>query len=300
MVKLKQQEVEEQIRLEDERDINIPRDAKSEFQFEIEENSAEILINLEKLAKKFAPQQRLIDEESGEVDFTEKESITPWNYVKRDDGEIWLQNKNFAQSFAVIKKQENGIDITTAFGGYKYSIKDKKDGIGAKVTYNGPVNGLMNQMLLPKMTYVLGTLEARFLNAETGHPITSFMDMDHYGFLREAKNQETLKKYKYGEKGNAQDNYGYQINAKFNNELNFMPKSENLGKTVQQIKNDGAQRDFEEGYKVNVSDEKRKVEKSINKLRKIFAEKGGVSGVVVADRIAEQKISSNLAKRERD
>lgn len=125
------------------------------------------------------------------------------------------------------------------------------------------------------MTYIPYTLEGKFVDRETGRDLTMYMDMQSYGTLRSLKNEQVIQdSFEYKMPGNSQDGYGHHINAQFNNEIPFLPKK----RTAQELKQERAQKDFEEG-------KKERIKKHLDAVR------GKLSGAVAADNIAEDKIS---------
>lgn len=191
----------------------LPRNAHSVFQFDINETIKDLKNDMEnrngtdfKVAKTSALKYEIIDP----------------RFEYNIDGGI---------AYLTIGKGK--MSVETAFSGFKYSITENSDG-GSSVTFEGPVNALLNQNLLPKMTYVPKTLSAKFVDNETGKDLTEYMDIHSYGVLRAEKNKQADE---WGEKENTQDKYGYHINAKFNNEIDFLPKSDRIEeRTNPQIK----------------------------------------------------------------
>lgn len=106
------------------------------------------------------------------------------------------------EKYVDVEVDDNRLYFTTV-NGYKYEVVDKvKD--GAEVTFEGPVNALLAQSLLPRMTYVPNTLWGKYEDMELYVEIQDFME------IRELKHEG---------KPNPQDKFGWRINMKFNNEL---------------------------------------------------------------------------------
>ncbi|MBE6452887.1 MAG: hypothetical protein E7012_05320 [Alphaproteobacteria bacterium] len=106
------------------------------------------------------------------------------------------------QNKAQFRVSENKIVIITAHG-YEYQIVDKpKD--GAKVLFHGPVNALLTQSLIPRMTYVPTTLVGKTNEME------DFVCIEEFMILREER---------HGDNVNPQDQHGWKVNMKFCNEL---------------------------------------------------------------------------------
>ncbi len=106
------------------------------------------------------------------------------------------------KNFTKIKICAGVMEITTVQG-YTYVVQDKV-GDGAEVTFHGPVNALLTQSLLPRMTYVPETLVGMSSDMEDFVPIGEFME------LREQRHNGEV---------NPQDKFGWRVNMKFNNEL---------------------------------------------------------------------------------
>ena len=106
------------------------------------------------------------------------------------------------EKYVDVEVDDNKLYFTTV-NGYKYEVVDKvKD--GAEVTFEGPVNALLAQSLLPRMTYVPYTLWGKYEDMALYVEIQDFME------IRELKHEG---------KPNHQDKFGWRINMKFNNEL---------------------------------------------------------------------------------
>lgn len=285
MVKLSRNEIDGIVEQESAL-VDLPRNAHSVFRFEINENCADLLKEMKELPKRHYPDTRSVDDE-GNVSFYKGYSKAPWEYAEIDETHLQLRDPEFS-SEAEVEIMDSGLNIVTAWGGYNYKIKDKDDNQGAMVEFYGPVNALLKQNLLPSMTYVSQTLEGKFVDAETREDLTEFMDMHSFGILRAAKNDKTIEdSYEYSKKGNYQDNYGFEINRKFNNEIDFLAKHV----SGQEYKNEKAQEAFENGRKEFIYEHKKEAIQ-----RRIDAAKGKVSGVVEADIQAEKIIASKIGR----
>lgn len=297
MAKLNNKEIQDRIDLETGRPesefpVKLPRDAHSKFYFEIEESIEDLIRDMKERPKKHYPQERVINEETGEVRFWDGGSKAPWRFVETKEPDIFgdyqLQDPRYRGCHATVKEEDRKLSIWTAIGGYKYEITPRRGG-GSCVEFSGPVNGLLAQNLLPEMTYVPHTLKGKFVDKETGRDLTAYMDMQPYGEFRALKNEQVIDgSWEYGEPGNLQDGYGYQINARFNNEISFFAKSIDLEYTLQERKQYEAQRDFEEGVRTPDWDLDGKKEKI---RKRLAAVRGKLSGAVMADNVAEDKIS---------
>lgn len=177
--------------------LEIPRDAHSVFQFDINETIKDLKNDLERRNYR---------------------DFEVWKIDANRYGISELMGGGGGSSELTVGKGK--MSIETALG-VKYNITEKPEG-GSRVTFEGPVNALLDQDLLPKMTYVPYTLSAKFIDSENGKDLTDYMNMNSYGFLRAEKNK---KADEWGDKENPQDGYGYHINAKFNNEIDFLPQS---------------------------------------------------------------------------
>ncbi len=253
-------------------EADLPQAAHSVFRFDIKETSDDLLKEMEMPSKKHYPDRRIIDGRG--VQFEKGAPKAKWETQYADDGSMFLMDPDF-DCAAEVKKTDEGLNITTAWGGYKYNIKDKSDGKGAEVEFHGPLNALLNQNILPTMTYVPKTLEGKFVDAETQEDLTPFMDINSYGAIRKKKNGKTSKQE------NGQDKYGAQINKKFHNEIGVLP--EWLPK--QELKNRQGQEEYGKPQECSLSGHhKKRIQERIDEL------KGKVSGVVEADKRAEKAI----------
>lgn len=278
MVKLKNKEIDELTSLEaNDIDISIPRDARSMFRFEIKENIKELIDNIKSGSKEKKRHLNYIGHDGSYNEYLNYEK--QWDLHKREDGSLLLIDTNWNDCYATVTPNSKGLHIKTATGQYQYTITQNDQG-GCTVEFNGPVNALLNQQLLPHMTYNPHTLEGKFIDKE-GNDITSYAPMDIYGKLRNQKNQQPDK---YGNIHNQQDGFGFNINKHFNNEIPFLP----LSKTNQELQMELATKMFKNNVKIrNLS--KRK--EAIREQLKSKQQEPSVSGVVVADKIAEDVIS---------
>lgn len=226
MGKLKRKEIDAEMELENGCSNIVPENAHSAFHFEIKETTTELIKQMKSKKKK-----------------------RQWKYREDEDGfKMHLDDLDFYCS-ADISKIDGGLSIITALSDYKYVIKDMIDG-GADVTFYGPLNGLLTQNLLPKMTYVPHTLEGKFIDKENGQDLTEYMHINEYVEIRRLKNSNIKNNYDGVELiGNPQDCYGVSINARFNNEIPVFSKY----LTAQEYKNKKATALMEDGYKNNPS-----------------------------------------------
>ena len=278
MSKLKRDEIENA--LEQEGVVpDIPYEARSKFTFNIEESVSELAEQItRKHSPKYAPEERHIDAESGEVFFTggrheskdnerrvdintgetyystggDDIAFKPWD-LKGANGKYQLWDTDF-DCYASVSVEKGRMDIATAWSGFEYQISENKDG-GSTVEFSGPLNALMNQNLLPNMTYINGTLEGKFVDDKGD--LTPYMPIENYCILRAQKNRG---------KENEQDVYGAHINARFNNEIPAFKKWVDI--TATERKNNEAQRRFEKGEKLSDFVVERKIGVIRNRLSK--------------------------------
>lgn len=106
------------------------------------------------------------------------------------------------ENFVTIKIIPHALHFTTVHG-YVYLVEDK-NGDGADVSFHGPVNALLTQSLMPRMTYVQETLVGMSSDMDDFVPIAEFM---------------ARREKRHAGKVNPQDKHGWRVNMKFNNEL---------------------------------------------------------------------------------
>lgn len=95
--------------------------------------------------------------------------------------------------------------IITTVSGFVYTIVDKEPD-GAEVSFHGPLNALLMQSLMPRMTYVPGTLIGM------NNLMDDYVSIGEYMRLRQ-------ERHKGNGEENPQDRFGWRINMRFNNEL---------------------------------------------------------------------------------
>lgn len=133
--------------------------------------------------------------------------------MKMGDGKRWTLIADTPQRMTLLEidNPENKTEVRllpnvlhfTTVRGFVYVVEDKKSN-GAVVSFNGPVNALLMQFLMPRMTYVPQTLVGMSSDMPNFAPISEFMkqrEMRHNGQV------------------NPQDKHGWRVNMKFNNEL---------------------------------------------------------------------------------
>ena len=225
MVRLTRSEIKEQIDKETAvfDGVDIPKDAHSKFRFEIKESIPDLVREMKNV--RYNPEVRHIDAETGDVyfsggrehkaqesfyktdletgeDFTsggEIEPKNPWLFIKaegfRKQFADYELSDPYVNSSAYVKDYGDSLSIQTAWSGFVYDIHQKEDG-GCTVEFSGPLNGLLQQNLLPNMTYVPGTLEGKFLSNDDKKELTPYLDIDTYCMLRAQKNHESV--YQFG------------------------------------------------------------------------------------------------------
>lgn len=115
---------------------------------------------------------------------------------------MFLREIDKPENFVTVKVLTDALHFTTVHG-YVYLVEDKKSD-GAIVSFNGPVNALLTQSLMPRMTYVRETLVGMSSDMCDYVPIAEFM----------AKREE-----RHNGEVNPQDKHGWRVNMKFDNEL---------------------------------------------------------------------------------
>ena len=288
MAKLSEKEIEQKLNDEGLGGV-LPRDAHSVFSFKIEESSQDLLKEMKELPKKRKPDYEMTDI-NGETHIQRGDYKVRWEYSERND-KIYLTDRyvSSGSNVAVVTKTDEGLEIETAWGGYKYTISDNKKG-GANVEFHGPVNALLKQDLLPPMTYVPHTLKGKFVDSHNGSDLTPYMDISTYGVIRKAKNTQ-VDNVSYEQETNPQDVYGSAVNKMFNNEIDFLPQF----KDAQVLKNEKAQKQYENGHiEATTEFQKQRIKKHID------AVKGKLSGAVKVDQQIEAKqnkiVANNIKK----
>lgn len=130
-----------------------------------------------------------------------------WRIEKSDEGMILHQiypegvEKQDNQTKVALKGRHTMI-ITTV-SGFVYTIMDKERD-GAEVSFHGPLNALLAQSLMPRMTYVPKTLVGMNNLMDDYVPIGEYM---------------RLRKERHNGQENPQDRFGWRLNMRFDNEL---------------------------------------------------------------------------------
>ena len=132
--------------------------------------------------------------------------------IKMGDGRRWLVEEKSDEGIILLYDQHDNVtkirvlpDVLhiTTVRGFVYIVQDK-EGDGAEVTFRGPVNALLTQSLLPRMTYVPQTLKGMTSDMPEYVPIAEFMQ---------------LREKRHNGNENPQDLHGWRVNMNFNNEL---------------------------------------------------------------------------------
>lgn len=118
------------------------------------------------------------------------------------DGHMVLREINYPENNVDVIITPGALKITTVRG-YEYQITDL-EGDGAEVVFHGPVNALLTQSLMPRLTYVPETLLA------TGSDMDCYVPIGEFMAHREKRHADRI---------NPQDKFGWRVNMKFNNEL---------------------------------------------------------------------------------
>lgn len=170
---------------------------KSIFQFRISQSIDELLENMEKR-----------DGKDWKLIFREPCSLQLMDPDYNSFANIWLGrnickvNKSGEILFGKI------MIIKTAWSGFEYDIRTYPDEQGSEVRFYGPLNGLLTQLLLPRMSYVPHTLMGKYEN------MAEFVSIDKYCQIREERHAGQINK---------QDSYGGWVNLAFNNEIPSLP-----------------------------------------------------------------------------
>lgn len=113
-----------------------------------------------------------------------------------------------SNSTLVFVKEVDNFVITTSNNSYRYEIFKGENG-KTTVKFDGPVNALWQQNLLPKIKYRKGTLVGKYEEEEKYLSIAAYME----------RRQETI-----GD-ANQQDQYGWKVNEIFKNDIPYLQKS---------------------------------------------------------------------------
>lgn len=126
-----------------------------------------------------------------------------------NDSEFKLFDLEDPEKFVNVQSSSNGVLFFETVSGYLYEVVDGETE-GAVVTFAGPVNALLAQSLMPRMTYFSGTLKAKYDDMEDYVGIQEFM---------------SIREERHNGKPNPQDRYGWRVNMKFDNEFRpWLPK----------------------------------------------------------------------------
>ncbi len=128
-----------------------------------------------------------------------------WNVSEdKERGRVVLMEIGRPMNVTLVMIGDQRMQIFTACSRFEYLIQDKENGDGAEVSFCGPVNALLTQALMPRMTYVPGTLQGMSEDMPDYAPIAEFM---------------RIRKERRAADPNPQDAYGWRVNMKFQNEL---------------------------------------------------------------------------------
>ncbi len=181
MGKLNNNQINKQIKLETALSTGthprVPIDALSMFRFQIEESIEEVLSNcLDTENWDLAPKayNGIMSKEELQV------------LLSKGEGSFALKDQ-CQWSYATIKFDKDSIKIVTAWSGFEYYIKRNMSG-GCEVLFDGSINGILSQHLLPKMTIVDGTMEGAFASPDYSRQITDWMSGFDFWLMREEKN----------------------------------------------------------------------------------------------------------------
>lgn len=227
MVKLADNEIQEKLEEENGSSevLDVPSGAWSKFRFRIEENIEDLVTLITEMPKKEISYKMLYDD--GSVYEDKEFAVWKTSVKEKEDGsvEYSLHDTSFP-AVANVNVNPDGDEMKIeTFGGYIYTIKQDEKG-GCAVEFDGPINGLLSQNLLPPMTYVSGTLEGKFV--KDGEDLTDYMAMDIYGLLRQKKNENFTDMWGDKYTSNPQDVFGAAVNSRLNNEVPFFNRSAKL------------------------------------------------------------------------
>ena len=227
MVKLADNEIQEKLEEENGSSevLDVPSGAWSKFRFRIEENIEDLVTLITEMPKKEIAYKRVY--KNGDV--FEDKCKAPWetSVAEKEDGSVEYQLSNiFAHpdfpSIAEVNVSADGDEmvIKTASAGDVYTIKQDERG-GCVIEFDGPLLALLDERLLPPMTYVPGTLNGKFV--KDGEDLTDYMLIDEYLSI---DNKRSTKDLDWEYDGYVFEHaFGMTSNAKFNNEI-FGPENE--------------------------------------------------------------------------
>lgn len=136
-----------------------------------------------------------------------------WWLEKIDGGyvlhQLYPEGKEKQDNQSKVELKGEHTMVITTVRGFVYTIVDKEPD-GAEVSYHGPLNALLMQSLLPRMTYVPETL------------VGMNNLMDDYVSIAEYMR---LRKERHGENINPRDKWS-QLNRVFYNEIPGLPTFE--------------------------------------------------------------------------
>lgn len=227
MVKLADNEIQEKLEEENGSSevLDVPSGAWSKFRFRIKEDIEDLVTLITEMPKKEIAYKRVY--KNGDV--FEDKCKAPWetSVAEKEDGSVEYQLSNiFAHpdfpSIAEVNVSADGDEmvIKTASGNHTYTIKQDERG-GCIVEFDGPLLALLDERLLPPMTYVPGTLNGKFV--KDGEDLTDYMQIDKYVSINDKRTYDDVEWEYYGYC--FEHAFGMTSNAKFNNEI-FGPENE--------------------------------------------------------------------------
>jgi len=152
--------------------------------------------------------------------------------IKMGDGKRWILSADDDSNALLLRdmkrSQDNVVKINVYDGalrfetvhGFVYLVQDRKPD-GANVSFHGPVNALLTQSLMPRMTYVPGTLLGMSSETQPDAPETQSPDREEEGngFFVPIAEFMAQREQRHNGRVNPQDKFGWRVNMNFNNEL---------------------------------------------------------------------------------
>ena len=125
----------------------------------------------------------------------------------KEEDKITLYDESKGYILTFVKENDKFV-ITTSKNDFRYTIFKGEKG-KTTVEFEGPVNALWQQYLLPKINYAKGSLQGKYEEDDTYLSIDAYMQ----------RRNETI-----GD-NNQQDKLGWKINDIFKNDIPFLQKA---------------------------------------------------------------------------
>lgn len=133
-------------------------------------------------------------------------SNTEWSGYREKQRVLILQDLSSGWKTDAVIYNNNHIVVNCMNNRYSYFVSNDGAG-GATVEFNGSLAALLQQDIIPTMSYVPGTLQARY------EDIQGYLSIEDYCEIRNSRNGDETTE-------------GERINAKFNNEIPCFAKAE--------------------------------------------------------------------------